>query len=257
MKKILLFLALFLFCLPSLWAQEAKWNISKSTHFIVHYKNAPEDFIDDLIENSERYYDAIADTLGFRRYDFWLWEKRANIYIYDDAKDYQAGTGQPAWSGGCANGRKKEIITYPYAKDFLETILPHEMSHIIFREFVGFDNYAVPLWLDEGVASYQESMKRQYAAHVVKEAIKQGTFIEFDRLSSVNPRSLGTKQVGIFYAESLTIIDFLIKEYGSDSFVTFCQNLRDKQDLSASIRSTYSFNNIGEMGQAWEKFMEK
>ncbi|MCX5706723.1 MAG: hypothetical protein NTW13_03560 [Candidatus Omnitrophica bacterium] len=57
------------------------------------------------------------------------------------------------------------------------------MSHIIFREFVGFNNPAVPLWLEEGVASYQEKSKYLTARVLIKEAIVKGNFMSLEKLS--------------------------------------------------------------------------
>lgn len=258
MKKGILFLAIFFLSFSLVLANSDNWHITKSTHLIIHYKNAPSDFIDQLIENAERYYNEIADNLGFRRYNFWLWDNRAKIYIYDNAQDYQAATGQASWSSGCAKVKEKEIISFPYAQRFFDTILPHEMGHIIFREFVGFDNYTIPLWLDEGVACYQEALRRSMADRQVKEAINKGTFINLERLSNLSPKSLQSDElVSLFYAEALSIIDYLVKEFGTDNFVSFCQNLRDKKDLNAALRSSYSFSNIQNLELGWKKFLEK
>ncbi len=242
-----------LFC----FAQDnLNWNTEKSTHFIVSYKKADVDFIRRLVSHAEDYYNKIADELGFRRYDFWLWDNRAKIYIYDDAKDYLASTGQPAWSSGYANVREKMISTYPYAEGFFENILPHEMGHIIFREFVGFYNTAVPVWLDEGVASYQENGRYERAYRVIKNAIEKGSFISLEQLSGVSPQSLLDREaVNLFYSEAVGVIYYLIKEFGKDNFVALCQRLRDKGNLEEAVRSSYPFKDIRELGRRWEEYL--
>jgi len=96
MRRSVLLITIFSLWLPFALANTDDWSIEKSTHFIVYYKNAPGDFIQQLIEKSEYYYDKIADGLGFRRFDFWLWDNRAKIYIHDDAKAYQVATNQPS-----------------------------------------------------------------------------------------------------------------------------------------------------------------
>lgn len=240
------------------FAQEGKWRQEKSTHFIVNYKKAPEDFVRQLSEKAEELYNKIADDLGFRRFDFWLWDNRAKIYIYDDAADYRQSTGQPAWSAGSAMPREKIIYTYPFAKGFFETVLPHEMGHIIFREFVGFQNYAVPLWFEEGVACYQENIRNPAAKEILKASVSSGTFISIDKLAVLNPQLIADDAlVQLFYIESASIVDFLIKEFGKDNFVLFCQNLRDKKNFEKAICSVYPFADLKELGQAWEKNIKK
>jgi len=258
MKKFLLFLAVF-FIFPHtiLAADTQKWKTAKSTHFIVHYKNAPESFIEKIIRESEDHYAKIADRLGFTRYNFWLWDNRANIYIYDDMQDYHKNTGQPTWSSGASIPRQKTIYTFPYAKNFFETVLPHEMGHIIFREFVGFDNRAIPIWLDEGVATYQENNKYSYVDRLVKETMKNRTFFDLKKLSTIQPKTIfDPSYVQVFYLESASVVSFLIKKYGKDSFMLFCQYLRDKKDFEAALRSVYPLLSLDELDKAWQNYIK-
>ena len=237
-----------------------KWQASKSTHFVVYYQNAPLDFVGEVVNKSEEYYEKIADNLGFRRFNFWLWDNRAKIYIYDDAGAYQAGTGQPAWSAGCAVVPVKTIHTYPYARGFFDTILPHEMGHIIFRELVGFYNFAIPTWLEEGVASYQETLDESIIKRLLflKIVMDKGTLINLVKLSELNPRFIqGEAGVQLFYAEAVSVIYYLISEFGKDKFVLFCENLRDKKNLERAIASTYSFKNLQELNDAWLAYLKK
>lgn len=240
------------------FALAADWNTDKSTHFIIYYKNAPDRFLDELIDQAEGYYNKIADDLGFRRYNFWLWDNRAKIYIYDNAQDYQIATGKPSWSSGCAYPREKVIHTFPYAKNFFNTILPHEMGHIIFREFVGFDNPAIPVWLEEGVASYQQDLRFSTAGIMIKEALAKNRFIPLKKLAELDPLSMtDTELVNLFYAESVSILDYLVKEFGQDRFMLFCQGLRDKQNLEKALLLAYPFKNIEELDKEWCRHLNR
>lgn len=239
-------------------APDNGWYIERSTHFLVYYKNSPGAFLRELVEKSEDYYNQIADDLGFRRLDFWLWNNRAKIYIYDNAREYQIATGQPSWSVGCAMPLTKTVHTYPYAKGFMDTILPHEMGHIIFREFVGFNNLSIPVWLDEGVASHQEKRRYSQAKPMVKAAIANHTFITLEELTKLNPESMSEAAlVNIFYLESVEVVNYLIKQFGADSFVLFCQELRDKDNFDKALSSTYPFRNIHELDIAWQEYLNE
>lgn len=237
---------------------EDDWRIAKSTHFIIHYKGAPEEFLTTLAERAEDYYDKIAEDLGFRRYNFWLWDNRAKIYIYDDASSYQAATAQPSWSMGSALPKDKVIHAFVGQKKFFDVVLPHEIGHIIFREFVGFDNPAIPLWLDEAVASYQEKSQALQAHQQVRKAIEKGTFIPLEKLCGINQILMFDQaSVNLFYAEGRSIIDYLIKEFGKDNFVRFCQDLRDRKNLERALASSYGFKNIQELEQAWQRYLKQ
>ncbi len=232
------------------------WHEAKSTHFVVQYHNAPLDFVQQVSSESERWYGQITNDLGLLRHDFWLWDNRAKVIIYDDAEQYQKETGMPAWSGGAALPRDKVVHGFYGKEGFFEQVLPHEIGHIIFREFVGFDNPAVPLWLDEGAASYEEkngsigSLLAQLPAHARE-------LMSLTQLSNVNPHNLGnTREVAIFYAEAVGVIDFLIREYGKDDFVTFCRTLRDTRDFHKALSYAYSIRGIEELDEKWQSYLK-
>jgi hypothetical protein len=257
MRRYSLVLFIIFLLLSRGLASTDDWHTAKSRHFIVYYRNAEGNFIDKLIDKAEMYYDKIADDLGFRRYNFWLWENRAKIYIYDTSQDYQIATQQPSWSSGCAKVVEKVIYTFPNAKGFFETILPHELGHIIFREFVGFDNPSIPLWLEEGVASYQERLRYSAVNKLVIKAIKENKFMNIEILSNFNLRGIqDTELVNLFYIETVSIIDYLVKEFGKDDFVSFCQKLRDKRNLEKALVATYGFRNIAQLDQAWQEYLK-
>lgn len=253
MKKTILALT-FLFLSSVAPAAEQDWKEFRSTHFIVYYKNAPEDFIRSASDKCENYYDSIASELGFNRFNFWLWDNRAKIYIYDDKESYHSQTGQPSWSIGCAQANLKSIKTYKDAQGFFDDTLPHEMAHIIFKEMVGFDNPAIPAWLNEGVAQYQEKTKFASVVYYLKGKQREGKLIPIYNLADGwSLHSLDDNAVHLFYNEAFSIVDYLIKDFGKENFVLFCQRLRDTKDLNKSLASTYSFNNVKELDEAWQK----
>lgn len=256
MKKVFFLLLFLLFFSCKVMAEE-KWDTFKSTHFIVFYKNATENSVKQISDRAEEYYDLIADNLGFKRFDFWLWDDRAKIYIHDDIKAYQSATGQPSWSVGVAYPSLKTIQTFPHAGNFLDTVLLHEMGHIIFREFVGFNNPGVTLWLDEGVASYQEKTKYSSVNILIRKAIDENNFMDLNKLFGLHSLfGLDSKLVYLFYAESFSLVDFLIKEFGRDRFVLFCQELRDKKNFERALTSAYPYANVNEFGQAWQGYLK-
>ena len=88
--------------------------------------------------------------------------------------------------------------------------------------------------------------------------MKNGNFINLQRLATLNPQFMPDRGlVNLFYAESLSIVDYLIKNFGSDSFVTFCQALRDKKDFARALSSSYNFSNVRELDEAWLKYIER
>jgi hypothetical protein len=228
----------------------------KSTHFVIYYtKEVSEEFADSVSEFAERYYDELTQKLGFTRYDYWTWEKRAKIYIYPDQETYVAETKQPAWSSGMAVYEQKTIWSYPREAGYFDSLLPHEIGHIVFRESIG--PREVPLWLEEGVASYLEQAKRFGSEKAVLNAIKNNTFIPLSELSKINSYALKQRSdVELFYAESVNIVSYLIEKFGAEAFSDFCRKIKDGKSFEDALAYAYfDIRNQRDLSEFWEKYL--
>jgi len=254
-KKILIVLLVSVFIGTPVCAGD--WKEYKRQRFIVYYKNAPFDFVETVEKTSVQYYLEITENLGFRRFKGWNWNERAKIYIYDNAEDYVISGKQAGWTHGVASPRDKVIRTYPMAHGFFDSTLPHELGHIIFREFIGF-KARIPSWFEEGVAMHQEKAKRWGAHDTVRKLIEEGTFKPLDELSITSLRRRPSKDlVNLFYAESASVVNFLISEYGQQRFIRLCRKLKDGKPFSWTLDSVYvRFKNVSDLNNAWVKYLK-
>jgi hypothetical protein len=260
MKKwiILIFLSFNLFFLESAKAKEREL---RSEHFIIRYHEDVDDsYVYKIKEICEDFYRKITQEFNFIREQPWLWENRAIIYVAKDKENYLNEFMCPAWSQGCVNYQKKIIYTYPNQKRFI-SILAHELTHIIFREYIGRN---IPCWLDEGVAVYMENKygKENYKINFnyFKKVIKENKYIPFSKLTRETTFSLKTKPsdyVNLFYLQSFSIIYFLMKRYGRDNFSRFLFFLRNGDVLEKGLRKAYyDFSSLEKFEESWKKFFK-
>lgn len=256
-------LAVMMFCVLSCRAESVagkEWKEKRSEHFIIYYDQFNRDFLDKLARQAERLYTRITDNLGYMRYDYWTWDNRAKFYIYNNKEDYLNGTGQPGWSEGAADTYNKIIMTYYGASNiFFNTVLPHELGHLMFREFVGF-GVSVPLWFEEGVASMQEVLTDELIRHAarsrVKNAIRNKTFIPLTGLSEMAVRDEGDElKVRMFYDEALMAIFFLMDEFGRDGFVRLCRKIRDGAGFKEAVSSIYRVDSLEALNERFVKYI--
>jgi len=222
-------------------------NEEKSKHFVIYYQDASADYINRLVREAERCYKNITEYLGFVRFDFWVWDNRCKIYLYPDEETYLGTTGVIGWSRGSVQVTKKEISTYMWQEMLFDTILPHEMGHIIFREFVGY-NKALPLWLDEGVACMQEYESKERLA-TAKCLVNLKLYTHLEDLSKIKDSSVIIPF--IFYNEAASLVDFLLRRFGRNKFVDFCRSMRDEPDWEQSLKGVYKIRNLEELEKIW------
>lgn len=258
------------------------WNVLNGEHFIIHHVGS-DSFAKDVLEKAEQYYRQIATDLGYPRYsEFWTWDNRVKIFIYPNKGSFLQATKQPTWSEGMADYTSKQIVSYAWSQGFVESLLPHEMAHLVFRDFVGFKG-EVPLWLDEGVAQWSEEAKRNAVKLYARKQYEQGQLLTIEDMMRIDLRRLPSKDkiyiraaiskagqpdvlflsrdnlVNIYYLQSVSMVGFLIEKYGSSSFADFCRQLRDGKSLEEALRFSYPTNirSLSDFERAWRLYLEE
>ena len=222
------------------------WETLKGKHFIVsHQENAV--FAAEVLRRAELYYDSIVQQLGFKRVDnFWLWERRATIRIYASRREFLEATQAPEWAAAKASFKTRTIESFGDSAAFLQSRLPHEMAHLIFREYIGFKN-AVPLWLDEGVAQWCER-----GGNLPPPLLRE--WIPLRVLTSMNVHAVRDgRKARLFYSESASVVQYLVQRYGQQKFTKFCRQLRDGKTLDGALRFTYpkAISTMEALEQQW------
>ena len=137
---------------------------------------------------------------------------------------------------------------------FFDSLLPHELGHIIFREFIGTQNNA-PLWLDEGVAMYQEKNRRKDIKPKLLQAIEEKKFMSLEKLSQLNIGFVEDKSVvELYYNESVNVVEYLISRFGKDNFVKLCKALKERKIFEQAVTEAYRvFKNLEDLNKNWLK----
>jgi hypothetical protein len=233
------------------------WQELRGDHFIVYYVK-DDSFAREAMRQAERCYQQVASDLGYARYaNFWQWDNRVKILIHPDKTSYLRATRQPQWSTGNANYVTKEVSSYVGSDRFIEETLPHEITHLVFRDFVGFHG-DVPLWLDEGVAQWQELSKRQLVKIFIRQMYDEQKLITLRRLTVMTPAHIrGDESARRFYIQAASLIDFLLARYGKESFIHFCRQLRDGKPFEEALRFAYptQLDSIDTLQEKWLAFV--
>jgi hypothetical protein len=119
---------------------------------------------------------------------------------------------------------------------------------VIFRQYVGV-NAVLPLWLDEGVACLEENTKDRRLA-LARRFLRSDSFIPLDKLIQIHDQDISSP--ALFYAEAVSLMDFLLTDYGKEKFVDYCRELRDnKNNWLVSLLGIYGFEDISEINKKW------
>lgn len=246
-------------------AEVDPWIKKQSNHFEIWYTfNEDAALARKILRDAERAYQTTAAHIGYTRYDgYWTWDERVRIILFPDQISFTQITRQPPWTRGYASRhselfKSKVIVTYRQEEMFLEEILPHEVSHLVLHDYIGFDKN-IPWWFDEGVAQLSEESKVRRLQSRMKVLAQKDQVIPFRTFSNLRMQSLSTSaQVSIFYAQSLSVVKFLLTQYGADAFQRLNRELKDGKGFEEGLRRAYrgQIQTVAELEERWLKFLK-
>jgi len=121
--------------------------------------------------------------------------------------------------------------------DWVSTVIPHELTHLVFNTAVDNPYHFPPRWLNEGLAVYlSESYSSGYRSAVV-DAAANGTLMPLNSLSGQFPTT-GDRFL-LAYGESVSSVDYLVRKYSRDVLVSliksYATGLTDDEAFKAAI----------------------
>lgn len=237
----------------------------KSEHFVVRYYAAQDrSWVKEVLRSAETYYDQMADRIGITHYDvFWTWENRTEIVIYSDKDAFFEGSGTPKWSRGSSShhdelAKTHSIKTYKQDAVFIDQVLPHEITHLMLRDYIG-GKADVPIWFEEGMAQLSEKNDQTLIKRFMQKIIREGAYVPVGALSGLDIRKVeDERMVAIFYLQSASIVQFLLDKYGKMMFVELLRDIKAGKNLLEALKATYPTEITGydDLEKKWVRYMQ-
>ena len=207
-----------------------------SRHFNVYAEQSPAS--DAFLELLESLHANL--MLDLAPFSPWARDERVSVFLFKSQDAYRRVTGRPAWSGGASSVPKRKV--YVYESEELPGILAHELTHIFFDGFFA-DSQTDPLWLSEGMATLVQVERGLAAPNWLRENLQRLEAGEgFPIESFVNIRSTSgwpDSRVRLWYAQSYSLVRYLIRTQYRSSFYRFTGHLRDGRSAQESLYRAY------------------
>jgi len=170
-------------------------------------------------------------------------ERPINIYIYASDNDLKGAMIFPQeWTGGVAFTAFSTIaigIT-PGELDWGKRALVHELTHLVVHQATFSPYGQLPLWLDEGLAMYNEGELDPVLRSYLEEAILEDELISVRSLCS--PFSAYSEKASLSYAQSYSIVEYLLDNYGQDSMLDLLAILKEGSTYDEALTEVYDFD---------------
>ncbi len=185
------------------------------------------------------------------------WKPLCEIHLYATAQEYAKATHESEASPGhstifCEGARvtSRQIHLHCDDANLLSAVLPHEATHVVLAG--QFGDKPLPRWADEGMAVLTEprakidrylarlpDFARQHQLFTVRQLLQQEEWPEVRLISA-------------FYAQSVSVVGFLVEKNGPQSFTRF---LRESRHVGCekALQQIYGYKDCNELEQDWRK----
>ncbi len=213
------------------------YDKTTSDHFIIY--SYDKELANTVIEQAETYFTQIVADLLINEEDIMHRGKFMIILTADDSA-YKIFTGESI-SGAVTDYETKSIVmNMARISPVLSITLPHEITHAILFEVLNSAN-RVPDWLDEGLALYEEAKFDNSLVETrwndYRPDLTGGSHISISGLEI--PEDPFGEQSQLFYAESASLVQFLVDEYGMYKIMNLMKEIQNGSSVDASLNKIY------------------
>ncbi len=176
------------------------------------------------------------------------------IVVYGTQDEFRKKTGNPEWSNGVSVGN----AIYTYMGPNLDVVLSHEISHLIWFEYMGHVNPDYR-WVNEGLAVFQENKARGTRGQGdLFSAVRGGLRsqpIPMDQMIHLVPATERAYDVSLWYAQSESMVRFMIERGGRIGFSQFLAALRYDKNLDQAVAEGFpgSWRTLEELNTDWKR----
>jgi len=170
-------------------------------------------------------------------------EKSIDVYVYASTVDLKGAMIFPQeWTGGVAFTAFSTIAIgiSPSELDWGKRALLHELTHLIVHQATFSPYGQLPLWLDEGLAMHSEGELDPVLRSYLEEAIAKDELISVRSLCS--PFSAYSEKASLSYAQSYSLVEYLLDNYGQDSMLELLNILKEGSTYDEALTEVYDFD---------------
>lgn len=175
------------------------------------------------------------------------------VYIYANTNDMLGAMIFPQeWTGAATYSDFSTIIIGLSGDNTWNTnTMIHELAHVVSYQISRNPYNGMPTWLNEGFSMYAEGSLDLYFSSTLTSALNEGTTITVRTLSSPFPADSALSYLS--YAESYSVIDYLVLTYGQDKIYSLLKAFHYGIGYDDALITVYGLD-LDTLYSDWLKF---
>lgn len=239
----------------------ASWETLELPHFFIHYEAIDNRVVQALAAQADSIYQTITEDVGYTPY------KKTFVYLCPTPECFRqkqpTSVKLPDWAVGVAYPSFNRIVMRSaltakekgYTRGNLKPveIFKHEFAHIVLEQALAKRGGA-PRWLSEGFSMYHAKQWMLSGQRTIEEVTLRDDFIPLTLLTAAFPSN--EEAARIAYAQSFSLVAFMLNEYGKPVFHKFIKNLREGMDTNAALYYSTG-RNLTQLEREWQAYLKK
>ncbi len=228
---------------------QQQWKKTASGQLTLWWYSGDDAFGKDAIDTAARAVDTLKKTFNVTG------DRPIRILMYANARDLRVALppNSAEWIGGGASTQlgiiHAAIGPGRSSASEIRRIIPHEISHmIVYQASLNPYNHP-PLWLDEGLAVHNQETPDVRFRPLVKDAVDNGKLIPLRALNS--PFPLNADQALLSYAESESVVNYIINTYGSKTIGALVAAFKDELSYDQVVQRVFK-ESIDDLDKEWK-----
>ncbi|NLE64326.1 MAG: hypothetical protein GX606_00170, partial [Elusimicrobia bacterium] len=111
---------------------------------------------------------------------------------------------------------------------------------------------------EEGIAQMQETSKKDLVNDGVQPLVAAGRHIPFPVFCGLRPAEIQDPSLAsVFYAQSLSVVVFLLEKYGQEAFYRLSKELRGGRSFEGALETAYPgiLDSIPKLEERWVRYI--
>jgi hypothetical protein len=226
-----------------------EWRTITGEHTRLKWYAGDADFAQDLLDVADAGIHQLQTTTGV------LPENLVEVRIYETAEAMRETVlFSPEWAGGIAYPTHGLVamginrFNISWGRD----AMVHEMTHVVMGQSTFRCGSSLPAWFNEGLAVFNEGDVAGSFTTALDQAIRDDTAFTVRGIAGPFP---STEDGAVLaYAQSQSVVSFLINQYGSKKLNDMLVAFADLGSIDRALQQAYDFDTDG-LDAAWRAFV--
>jgi hypothetical protein len=193
------------------------WRTMAGPTVTLHWYEGDDSFAQRALKIGQDAIDQAAALLGVtevKPVDFFIYstEEAFRGALAPGAREHVGGQANPAIRTMVGDIAADEVDS-----NWVDILVTHELTHIVFADAVTNPYHFPPRWLNEGLAVYLSEGYGVRDRAQVKDAADTGSLMPLAGIVGLFPTTYD--RFSLAYAESVAAVDYFIRTYGKDKLV--------------------------------------